>query len=67
VVHSTPDYQYASVAWTGTYSSLGGETETAAAAVDVLRIDPRLSLDYFAKTLPYKNQADRGRFVEALR
>ncbi len=36
-------------------------------AAEVLRIDPRFSLERFAKGLPYKNQADTDRVVEALR
>ncbi|MHC4687982.1 MAG: tetratricopeptide repeat protein, partial [Planctomycetota bacterium] len=34
---------------------------------EVFRIQPKFSLEYFAKTLPFKNQADKERYVGALR
>jgi adenylate cyclase len=49
-----------------TYSSIGRETEAAAAAEEVLRINPMFSLESYAKTLPYKNKTDVERYVAAL-
>ena len=44
------------------------QTEEAHKAVEeVLRIDPNFSLDYYAKTTPYKNQEKIDKVVEALR
>ena len=51
----------------GTYSLLGRDEEACAEAEGVLRMNPKFSLEYFAKTLPFKNQAETDRFVEALR
>ncbi len=49
------------------YSSLGREAEANAAAEEVLRINPKFSLESYAKTLPYKNKADIERYITALR
>jgi adenylate cyclase len=49
------------------YSSLGFEAEAQAEAAEILRIDPKFSLQYFAKTIPYKNQADTERLIASLR
>jgi adenylate cyclase len=49
------------------YSSLDRQAEAEAAAKEVLRINPRFSLESYAKRLPYKNKADIERYVAALR
>jgi adenylate cyclase len=49
------------------YSSLGRDAEAAAEAKEVLRINPKFSIESYAKTLPYKNKADIEREVAALR
>jgi len=36
-------------------------------AAEVLRVSPEFSLESFAKTLPFKNQADTDRYIDALR
>lgn len=48
-------------------SSLGNELEAVAAAEQVLKINPKFSLESYAKTLPYKNKAVTERYVAALR
>jgi adenylate cyclase len=50
-----------------TYSQLGRDEEARAEAEQVLKINPKFSLEYFAKTIPSKNQAQIDRYVEALR
>ena len=50
-----------------TYIEMGREKEARAEAAEVLRINPKLSLDNFAKTLPYKDQSQTDRFIGALR
>jgi|Deesub1362A_J573_1020465.scaffolds.fasta_scaffold00689_17 TolB-like protein/Tfp pilus assembly protein PilF len=49
------------------YSSLGREEEARAEAAEVLRINPKFSVEYASKTWPYKNQADRDLVFGALR
>ena len=43
------------------------EKEAHAEAVEVLRINPKYSLDSFAKTLSYKDQSQNDKIVDALR
>jgi adenylate cyclase len=63
----SPNYLPAHAFLAASYSSLGRETEAAAAAEEVLRINPKFSLMSYAKTLPYKNKSDIKRYMAALR
>ena len=49
------------------YILSGREEEARAAAANVIKIDPKFSLDYFSKMLPYKNQTDLECEINALR
>jgi len=51
----------------GTYSLSERGEEARAEAEEVLRLNPKFSLESFAKTLPFKNQAQIDRYIEALR
>jgi len=51
----------------GTYVSLGRIEEARTEAQEVLRIDPKFSLAHWGKRLPFKNQADTERSINALR
>ena len=62
-----PNNIIAHIALAGTYSLLGRDEEARAEAEEVLRLNPKFSLESYAKTLPFKNQAQTDRFVEALR
>ena len=66
-VHVNPDYLVARAFLAASYSSLERQAEAAAEADEVLRINPKFSLDSYAKTLPYKNKADIERYISALR
>ncbi len=50
-----------------TYIQMGREKEARAEATEVLRLNPKLSLDSYAKTLSYKDQSVTDNFVDALR
>jgi len=52
---------------TVSYSLCGKDEEARETAAGVLRINPKFSTKYFAKKLPYKNQADIDRYIGALR
>jgi adenylate cyclase len=41
--------------------------EARAAASEILKIFPNFSVNQFAKTLPYKNKADKDLLVNGLR
>ncbi|UCF84369.1 MAG: tetratricopeptide repeat protein, partial [Desulfobacteraceae bacterium] len=49
------------------YSLLGREDEAHAEAAEVLRINPKFSLEYLSKTVPFKSQADTEHLINALR
>jgi hypothetical protein len=46
---------------------MGREKEARAEAAEILRINPKFSLDYLAKTLSYKDQSQNDKVVNALR
>ncbi len=49
------------------YALHGREEEARVEAAEVLRINPKFTVDYWAKTIPYKNEADRELIIGALR
>ncbi|MFO7802344.1 MAG: tetratricopeptide repeat protein, partial [Desulfovermiculus sp.] len=57
----------AQLALTVAYGLSGHEKEARAAASEVLRLNPKFSVEYYSKTLLYKRQADKDRFIDALR
>ncbi len=63
----SPDNLLAHVLLAATYSRMGREKEARVEAAEVLRINPKFSLDYFAKTLPYRDQKMINNFIGALR
>lgn len=48
------------------YSSMGRDAEAATSAKEVLRINPKFSIESYAKRLTYRNKADIEREVAAL-
>ena len=50
-----------------TYSMLGQEKEARHHAAELLRLDPKFSLERLSKTVPYKNKADIEHLINALR
>ena len=63
----SPDNLLAHVLLATTYSRMGREKEARVEVAEVLRINPKFSLDYFAKTLPYKDQKVINNLIDALR
>jgi TolB-like protein/class 3 adenylate cyclase len=66
-LHVNPNYLPAHAFLAACYSSLNRQAEAESAAEEVLRINPKFSLESYAKTLPYKNKADIDRYLAALR
>ena len=66
-LHVNPDYLPAHAFLAACYCSLNRQAEAESAAKEVLRINPKFTLESYAKTLPYKNKADIDRYVAALR
>jgi tetratricopeptide (TPR) repeat protein len=52
---------------TATYSMMDHEEEARAAAAEVMKINPKFSLERYAKTLYFKNKSDVDKTLEALR
>jgi adenylate cyclase len=66
-IHRQPDNLIAYLVLTATYSLLGREDEARVAAAEILRISPKFSLDYFAKTRPHIDPANTASYIDALR
>jgi adenylate cyclase len=49
------------------YMMMGREEEARAAAIEVMKINPKFSLEWYAKTIYFKNQTDIDKTIEALR
>ena len=50
-----------------TYSLMGQEKEARDEAEEILRINPKFSLDYMARVLSYKDQSNNEKYIGALR
>ena len=50
-----------------TYSLSGREEEARAAATEALKINPKLSAEYFVNPQPYMNQAYKEDLIDILR
>jgi adenylate cyclase len=66
-IQISPDHFAAHVGLVVTYIWMGRENEARAVAAEVLRINPKYSVDYTSKTMFYKDQSFNDRFVAALR
>jgi len=62
-----PDQLPPNLVLAASYSFLNRTEEAHKAAEEILRIDPNFSLEYYAKTIPYKRQETADKYVEALR
>lgn len=63
----SPDSIFAHVGLAATYSMMGREKDARAEAAEVLRVNPKFSLDYWAKVLPNKDQSVMDNMIGALR
>ena len=50
-----------------TYSMMGREKEARDEAAEVLRLNPKFSVDYWAKISALKEQSEIDKFINALR
>ena len=66
-VRDLPDSLYARMFLTLVYSLSGRDKEAQTEAAEMLRINPKFSLEKWEKRLTYKNKADADRFISALR
>jgi adenylate cyclase len=66
-IKANPNYLGAHLLLAEANSSSGRDAEAAAAAKEVLRINPQFSVEAYSKIPPYKNRADLDRELAALR
>ena len=66
-IQLAPDNITAHIHLTTTYIWMGREKEARGEAVEVLRINPKFSVDSHAKMLSFKDQSVNDRVVAALR
>jgi adenylate cyclase len=66
-IQRAPNYIWCHLMLAATYSKMGREKEARAEAAEVLRINPKFSLDFFAKTSLYKEQSVKENLLNALR
>ena len=62
-----PDHLVSRVIMATVYGSCGREAEARKEASEVLRINPKFSVETFTRNTPYKNPSDRDRVVQGLR
>jgi adenylate cyclase len=62
-----PDSIQGHILLTLTYSLMGREEEARIEAAEVLRINPKFSVDNFAKRLPYKDRSETDKVINGLR
>lgn len=67
VGHGTPNHLFAHLGLAATYSLMGREKEARAEAAQVLRINPKFSLDFVAKTSALRDQSVKDNMINALR
>jgi adenylate cyclase len=67
LLQDQPDHLPGNLGLTATYSVMGRMEEARTQAAEVLRINPKFSLERWSKTLRYKNPDDVERTVDALR
>jgi adenylate cyclase len=60
-----PDHSMAHLGLAGCYAMMGRENEARAEAAEVMRIDPKFSVEWFMKNFPV-DQASKDRLTEAL-
>jgi adenylate cyclase len=65
-IQIAPDDMLAHLYLTGAYMMMGREKEARAEAGEVLRINPKFSLDKYANIIPYKDQSEKNRVINAL-
>jgi hypothetical protein len=55
------------IALTSAFEMAGRMEEARAAAKEVLRINPRFSVERYEETLPFKDKVAKDRIIDALR
>jgi TolB-like protein/Flp pilus assembly protein TadD len=67
LLKTQPDHLLGNIVLTSTYSMMGRIEDARAQAMEVIRVNPKFTLERFSKTIRFKNYADVERTVDALR
>ena len=62
-----PDHLVSRIIMAAVYGSCGREKEARKEATEVLRINPKFTVESFMRIIPYKNPSDRDRIAQGLR
>jgi adenylate cyclase len=62
-----PDHLSSHVIMAAVYGSCGREREARKEAAEILRINPKFTVESFTRVLPYKNPSDKDRTAQGLR
>ena len=62
-----PDHLISRIIMAAVYGSCGREKEAQKEAAEVLRINPKFTVESFMRNIPYKNPSDRDRTTQGLR
>ncbi len=66
-IQRAPNFIVAHICLAATYSMMGREKEARAEAEEILRINPKFSVDRYAKTTALKDQSEINKIADALR
>jgi adenylate cyclase len=66
-IQRAPDFIVPHICLTATYSLMGREKEARAEAEEILRINPKFSVDRYAKTTALKDESEINKITDALR
>jgi pentatricopeptide repeat protein len=67
ILQKEPNQLIAQLGLTVTLMKVGKEDEARAEAAKVLRIDPKFSVNSYTKVLPFKDQSEKDKYINALR
>ena len=62
-----PDHLVARIIMAAVYGSCGKEKEALKEGTEVLRINPKFTVESYMRNIPYKNPSDRDRVAQGLR
>ena len=67
ILQKQPNQMFPHLQLAATFMLMGKEEEARLHAAEVLRIDPKFSLERYSKTLPWKNREEVDRVIDAAR
>ncbi len=66
-IERNPKNLFAHLVLTSAYSAAGHEEEARATAKEILRINPKFSVEYISKTFTWKKQENKELYIGGLR